>query len=155
MSNPSTIWATLSLPNPPVGSIPFVFTDNATIVTDVSNFAYAQLGATLTGSQCAYQLTVAGGLRINYQDVTNQTATIYTINKVAGRLKIPNGASSVVVNNSYCFITSFIILQIEGTDGTVTRVYPLASNGSFEIEANGSVASAGGLQVTFTIINVF
>lgn len=40
MSNPSTIWAQLSLPAAAAGSIPFVDTDNETITTDVTNLAY-------------------------------------------------------------------------------------------------------------------
>lgn len=52
MSNPSTIWATLSLPNPASGSIPFVDTDNASIITDVTHFKYIAT---------AQQLYAAGG----------------------------------------------------------------------------------------------
>lgn len=38
MANPSTIWAQLSFPNPPAGAVPFVFADNASIVSDVGYF---------------------------------------------------------------------------------------------------------------------
>jgi hypothetical protein len=38
MSNPNLIWASLSIPNPAKGSIPFVDIDNASIITNVLNF---------------------------------------------------------------------------------------------------------------------
>lgn len=40
--NPSTIWATLALPNPAAGGIPFVFTDNATIIINPLQFWWNQ-----------------------------------------------------------------------------------------------------------------
>lgn len=40
MTNPSNVWTQLSLPNPPAGAVPYVDTDNASIVTDVLNFNY-------------------------------------------------------------------------------------------------------------------
>lgn len=42
MGAQSTIWTQLSAPNSPVGSIPFVYTDGTTIVTDVLNFFWNQ-----------------------------------------------------------------------------------------------------------------
>jgi len=51
MANPSTVWAQLSLPASPVGSIPFVTYDTVTVVTDVQYFWY---------NQTAHQLSVQG-----------------------------------------------------------------------------------------------
>ena len=48
MTNPSTIWSQLSMPNPAAGSVPFVFTDNATIVADVLNLWWNQAARQLS-----------------------------------------------------------------------------------------------------------
>lgn len=42
MSNPATVWAALSSPASPVGSIPFVYSDGLTIQTQVANLWYNQ-----------------------------------------------------------------------------------------------------------------
>lgn len=42
MSNPSTVWAQLAVPNPARGSIPFVYTDDASIVTAVTQLWWNQ-----------------------------------------------------------------------------------------------------------------
>lgn len=46
--NPSTIWASLAVPNPAAGGIPFIFTDNATPVIDVLNFYWGQTARQLS-----------------------------------------------------------------------------------------------------------
>lgn len=152
MTNPSTVWTQLSMPNPPQASIPFVTTDGATIVTDVLNFFYSQGLSALIGSQAAYQLTVAGGLRIGYSDTTGTPGAV-TINKPAGRVKLAAGQTNLVVTSSYAFATSIIKLQIETADATYTRCIPVPAAGSFSI--NGNAAATGAVTITFTIQNVF
>jgi hypothetical protein len=48
MSNPSTVWAQLALPNPAVGGVPFVGSDGATILIDVLNFYWSAGNAQLS-----------------------------------------------------------------------------------------------------------
>ena len=152
MTNPSTVWAQLALPLSPVGSIPFVFTDSATIVIDSINFSYLQSGATKTGSQQDYQLTVAGGVRVTYTDTTASTGA-QVINKPAGRVKFAAGTSSVVITSSYAYATSIIHIQDETGDATAIRFKVTPAAGSFTITANANFTSAG--NVTFLINNVF
>lgn len=48
MANPSTVWASLAVPNPAQGGVPFVYTDNATMIIDVLNLFWNQTGLGLT-----------------------------------------------------------------------------------------------------------
>lgn len=156
MSNPSTVWAQLSLPASPVGAIPFVFTDGVTIMVDPTNFKYTQAADTLLGtsSYLAYQLTIANGIRVSYADTT-ATPGAATINKIAGRVRFAAAASALVVTNSNVFATSIIIPVIEGAfDATATRVQVSAqANGSFTLTLNA--AATAPLTVSFVIINVY
>lgn len=154
MSNPSTIWATLSVPNPPIGSVPFVLTDSASIVTDVGNFLYKQSGDSLVGSQQNYQLSVTGGVRVAYQDTTLTPLAAITINKPAGRIKMPFSAGLVptVVSSSYCFANSIVLITNE-TVGQAASLTVTPANGSFTITNNNAVPNQG-IVVSFVIINV-
>jgi hypothetical protein len=157
MTNPSTIWASLSLPQSPVGSIPFVDIDLVTIITDVSNFFYTAANATLPGgtsSQYYNQLTVLNGLRQGFTDVSAATATPATINKAAGRIKMAAGTSSFVVNSTLCFANSLIFLQKETADATATR-FDITSKaaGTFTITANAN--ATGAIILQFLIVNVY
>jgi hypothetical protein len=155
MSNPSVLWATLSLPNTPVGSIPFVNVDGVSIITDVLNFYYTQATATLaTGtSQQTYQLTAYGGFREKYTDLSAAPATTYTINTPAGRIAVPAGQAVVTVTNSYCFLGSIVLCQMETADGTFTRFIAVAAAGSFVITGNAN--ATGVVKISFSIKNVF
>lgn len=152
MTNPSTVWTQLSMPNPPQASIPFVTTDGATIVTDVLNFFYSQGLSALSGSICNYQLTVYGGVRKAYTDTTATPGAV-TINKSAGRVKLAAGQTSLVVTSSYAFASSIIKLQLETADATLTRVIPVPAAGSFTITGNAACTAA--VNITFVIENVF
>lgn len=155
MSNPSLVWAQLAIPNPPIGSVPFVYTDGATIITDVTQFKYIQTGDINIGTSgyLASQLLVANGLLVDYG--TAAVGSFPVINNIAGRLMIPAAASFAVVTNNKVFATSIIIAVIEGAiDATATRVQVTAqSNGSFTLTTNA--AATGNLAVSFIIINVF
>lgn len=120
MTNPSTVWTQLSIPNPPAGSIPFVTTDGATIVTDVLNFMYSQGLSTLVDNtgQKPYQLTVYGGLRVAYDNKVLLAPAPPTINKPSGRVRIKAGDLSILVTCSYCTVTSMVIVTQWGVDNT-------------------------------------
>lgn len=153
MSNPSTIWAQLSLPNPPIGAIPFVGLDSASIVTDVVNFFYTQAGVVaLVGSQQTLQLSIFGGVRVGYSDVSAAPGNA-TINKTAGRAAFAAAATTVVITSSYAFATSIVDVNLETADGTLTRVTAVAANGS--ITFTGNAAATGITKFTFMINNVY
>lgn len=48
VGNPSTIWTTLTIPNPPQGAIPFIWTDNASPTVDVLNLWWNQAAQQLS-----------------------------------------------------------------------------------------------------------
>lgn len=152
MTNPSTVWTQLAMPNPPQASIPFVTTDGATIITDVLNFFYSTGLSAFTGSLAASQLTVAGGLRTSYSDTTGVPGAA-TINKPAGRVKLAAGQTTVVVTSSYAFLTSIINVNIETADGTLTRAIAIPAAGSFQIV--GNAAATGAVTFSFNIHNVY
>lgn len=158
MTNPSTIWASLSLPSSPSGSIPFVDIDLVTIITDVTNFFYTSATATLPTtagiSQYYNQLTVLNGVRQGFTDNSASTATPTTINKAAGRIKMAAGTSSFVVNSTLCFANSLIFLQLESNDATLTRVLVTSkAAGTFTITGNAN--ATGTVTVEFLIVNVY
>lgn len=156
MSNPSTVWAQLSLPLSPVGSLPFVTLDGVTILTDVANFKYTYTGdpAIGTGSLLAGQLRAQNGIQVNYTDATPVPGNA-TINNVAGRVRFAAGATAVVVTNSKCFASSIILPHIEGAfDATATRVQVTAqAAGSFTLTLNAAATAA--VTVSFVIVNVY
>lgn len=152
MTNPSTVWAQLALPNPPAGSLPFVSSDGATIVTDVLNLMYSGGLSSYAGSQAPLQLTVFGGVRVGYSDTTAVPGAA-VINKPAGRVKIAAGQTTLVVTSSYAFATSIIRLIIETADATLTRCIPVPAAGSFTITGNAAATAA--VTISFTIENVF
>lgn len=152
MSNPSAIWTSLSLPLSPVGSIPFVFTDQATIVTDVVNFFYTQAGVTLVGSLQAFQLTLFGGVRTGYTDTTTTPGSV-VVNKAAGRLKLAAGQSVVTVTSNYCFASSIVEVNMESADATLTRLTVVPANGSFTITGNANATAA--VTISWMVNNVY
>lgn len=154
MANPSTVWAQLSLPYSPVGSVPYVTTDGQSILTDVLHFKYLDnKNTTLSTGQLWYQMFLWNGIQVKYADTTAAPGTTATINQVAGRFKLPAGASSAVITNNCCYATSIVHVTIETNDATlkyVTYVTPAA--GSFTMNFNA--ASTGQVTVSFTITNV-
>jgi len=149
MGNPSTVWAQLSTPNSPVGSVPFVSSDGVSIVTDVLKFFYsAEVG---TGNILAGQLLVASGLRLGYQDKTSTPGST-TLNKIAGRVTIPAGQSFINITNNTCFGTSIIQLTLLNADVTLTRIVPVASDGAFTL--SGNAVATNNVTVAFVIVNV-
>lgn len=156
MSNPSLIWAQLSIPNPPVGSVPFVYIDAATIITDVLNLKYTQVGDVLLGTSSflPYQLTVAAGLRLAYQDTTNVPGNA-VINTIAGRFKIAAGQTAATISSTSCFASSIIDARIEGSyDATAIRAQVTSQTaGSFIVTLNA--AATNDVVISFIVNNVF
>lgn len=152
----STVWTQLSAPNSPFGSIPFVGDDNVTIKTDVLNFKYTPDVGTpnLTGSFKPKQLTVDGGLRVCFDDLTGTaTPTSVTINKACGRFLIPAGQGNIRIFNTYCAPGALVFLQIESNDATLKNVFPAIANGSFLVTAD--VAPTNNCRIAFWLVNTF
>lgn len=154
MTNPSVVWTQLSIPNSPIGSLPFVASDGASIVTDVVNYFYTAAGISLSGTLQVSQLTIAGGIRQSYTDTTT-TPGAATINKPSGRIKMAAGQGSIVVTDSYCFASSIVSINIEGTafDATATRFAVQPANGFFTVTFNA--AATGAVVMSFDILNVY
>lgn len=149
--NPSTVWAQLATPNSPIGSVPFVGIDGASIETDVLNFFYTSEDMATTGSQLAGQLTLSAGLRTGYQTKVSTPGSV-TINYVAGRVVIPAGAGSVVVTCNKCFDTTIVLLSPQSNDATLTRLSVVPGNGSFTITGNANATA--NFTVAFVLHNV-
>lgn len=160
MGNPSTVWADLALPNPPVGSIPFVYTDGASIVTDVIDFFFQSLTApvpvvsnvALLGILPA-QLTILNGIRKAYSDTTGVPGAA-VINKTAGRVKFAAGQTTLVVTCNCCTATSIISAQLEGAfDATAKKINVTPGVGTFTLTLDAACTAA--VTATFNITSVY
>lgn len=155
--NPSTVWTQLALPKSPVGTVPFVSADGVTINTDAGYLNYTpDTGQPVSGSSIApAQLSIGGGERIGYVDLTGTPAIAYTIDQPSGRVTMQAGRNTITINSKYCFNTSMFFLQMQQHDATVNRVIVPAShgNGSFSILAD-AVATAN-INIQFMIVNTY
>jgi hypothetical protein len=151
MSNPSTIWASLSSPLSPIGDVPFVGTDGVTIQTDATGFIYTQTGATLTDTMLEQQLTVKAGLRVDYDENLIGAVTAATINTISGRFVIGSTKNTKVVTCNKCYSSSIVLLNIETSDATLTRLSIAVADGSFTV--TGNAAATNNVTVSYIIFN--
>jgi hypothetical protein len=156
MSNPSTVWTQLASPVSPVGSVPFVDVDSATIITDVTHLSYLGPNDTpdVSTQELASQLTVTNAVRSGYTDTTAAPGAA-TINKTRGRVKFAAASTTLVVTSNCVFTNSIINLNLEGAfDATATRAQVTAqAAGSFTISLNAACTAA--LTVSFSVDTVF
>jgi len=155
-SLPSTVWATLSMPSPPVGSIPFVDTDGSSIITDIAHFFYTALGALSSSAafnRFPYQLTAWGGIRMGGVILTGITGTI-TVNAPAGSVTIPAGTFLLTVHCSYVkFGATIVIPTLRTLDNTLTRlIVSTVANGQFILF--GNAAATADVNVDFVVFNI-
>src|SRR6185503_9787324 len=99
----SAIWAQLATPGLAAGCIPYVYTDNATIVVDSQNFVW---------DQALFRLLVANGLAVNLVDKSTVPGA-NTVNRNMGRCAIAVGASSVVITNTMAAVGDVVLAQLE------------------------------------------
>src|ERR1700743_2011488 len=155
--NPSTIWAQLAayFGAPASGSIPFVDTDGASIAVDPNNFSYAGPNANINGTQLLGQLTVANSVRVQFVDQSGVPAQdSYTINAIAGKLRVGVGKTAVQVFCNKCFQSS-IILSSQETSFVGANSYSLTpGNGGFQVSTNVAVATTDVI-LSFLIVNTF
>jgi len=143
----STIWAQLSLPYSPAGSIPFVLSDGYTIATDVLNYSY-----NADGNQRVY---LANKITFAYTATATSGggATAVVNNSPTGRVIMSAGNSSLTVTNSQCTATSIVIINVESNDATATiKKSVIPANGSFTITMNANCTSA--VTFSFVIVNI-
>lgn len=140
----SNVWTQLTLPNPPSGAVPFVFTDNTTIAADPSNFNY---------SSVTQNLTVTNGLLVTHGDTTAVPAAVITQNFIAGRFKVPAGVTTVTINCNLAAVGDIVNVNFETTDTTFTRAAAwVSAAGVIMVTGNGAATATPVL--TFTIIKV-
>ena len=150
-NNPNTVWGTLSSPNSPIGSIPFVDTDGITIVTDVAHWKFTSGSATLTDTFAPYQSTISGGLRVGYKDTTATPGSV-TNNQPAGRARLAAGTASITITSNYIFPTSMVFVTIETADATLTRLISVSyATGSMILTFNANATAA--TNVIYMIVN--
>jgi hypothetical protein len=139
MGNPSTIWGQLSMPNPPAGSIPFVGTDNASIITDVLNFFYDPVGL---------QLNVYGGIKSKFTDASGVPGNA-VISTPCGRVTIPAGRNHLVVTGAPFTTGDIVLFNMESNDATLFNLYVSTSGlGYFQINGNANATQ----NVTFAYV---
>jgi hypothetical protein len=142
MANPSTIWGQLAIPNPAAGSIPFVYTDNFTIITDVSNFSYDPVGT---------QLFVAGGFNCGYLQ-NGVASNSPTVNTASGRVTVPAGNASFTLNNALILAASIVVVNMETNDATATTIKTIVpSLGKIVVTLNA--ASTSSITFSFIVFN--
>lgn len=153
----STIWTQLAAPKSPIGTVPFVGADGVTIDTDAGYLSYCPENGTRVGgtSIAEAQLSVGGGLRCGYQDLTGSPGTSYTINQPMGRVTINAGQRQVTINNTYVFNTSVIFLQLEQFDTTLTDVIPVPTHGNNVFIIQGNAVATAPVTVRFLVMNTF
>lgn len=142
MGNPSTIWAQLSMPNPPSGSVPFVLSDGVTIGTDVLNFSY---------NNSTLDLTVTNGVVPDSFPNTGLASPV-TVNHLIGTVTIAIGTSATVVNCALLRAGAKVFLQRRTTDTTAVQLATTnVGVGTFTITSNANATAA--FNVDFWVIN--
>lgn len=144
MSNPSTIWSQLSLPNSPIGSTPYVDIDGVSIVTDVLNYFYqsatAALPATAVGL-LANQLTIKNGVRIRYTDISGIPGNGVAAT-IAGRAAFALGTLAVSITGAPVVVGDIIELNLESLDATLTRAIAVCTvAGTITITGNANATA--------------
>lgn len=159
MTNPSTVWTQLASPLQADGSIPFVDTDNVSIITDVLHLWYDQELFTLYATNIA-PAQIGGSLgsvlfpwgKLNLDYTITATVGAVTINKPSGRVIIALGAAAVIVTNSLVTANSIILVTIATADATLTFIKSVvAAAGSFTITGNANATA--NCKVNFLVIN--
>ena len=125
------------------------------VTLDIAGAPVAGTNATITN---AYALRVAGGaarfdgsLSLDATDASG-TPGAATINKLAGKVAVAIGASSVTVTNSLVTTSSIVLASLQFVDATLTQILSVVPGlGSFTITGNANATAA--TKVAFVVIN--
>lgn len=153
-SLPSNIWATLALGYSPIGSIPYVASDGASIETDIQHFFYTASGQEdYASAKLPYQLTAWGSFRVGFKDISISQAgsVVLTCNAPMGKLQIPALVNAVAVYCTYCTPLSIVLVAMETIDATMKYILAAANNGIFYISGNANATAP--VYVKYFIIN--
>lgn len=127
----SNVWTQLTLPNPPSGAVPFVWTDNTTIAADPVNFNYDSVGQVLT---------VTNGLKIKHTDNTGTPgAPVVTANTPSGVVEFITSQTSIVILNSLVAAGDIVIVQANSVDAGVAEIATNTATGQIGITLSGTV----------------
>lgn len=151
----STIWAQLSMPQSAAGSIPFVYSDGLTILTDVSNFWWNQTTHQLS-INTNYDQTGTDSINTYYQQdsywVYNPLVTtpLGASNTVAGHtVSTSRGTGQVpAINQVGDFVGKFSGWAYTGTAPGIIGYQELAGINIYVSGSSNSQNGAGG-QLTF------
>lgn len=139
----STVWAQLTAPVSPVGSIPYVYADAATIATDVSNLQWDATNLRLISTN---------GLEQTYSDISTTPAAAGTINNSAGRFAFSAATTIFTLTNTLAAVGDIVLFSLETADATLTRLIAVAGAGF--ITFTGNAAATGITKVTFALQKV-
>jgi hypothetical protein len=142
MSNPSTIWTQLSVPNPPIGSIPYVDTDGATIVTDVTHFYYTATTTSL----------FVTSIKVGYASNTTPGSSV-ACNATSGRVQMSSGRTTLTVTNTFVTAASVITVVSESNDSTALYVRSVVPGAGQFIITVGPANSTAVMNFSFMVIN--
>lgn len=125
------------------------------VTLDIAGAPVAGTNATITN---AYALRVAGGaarfdgsLSLDATDASG-TPGAATINKLAGKVAVAIGASSVTVTNSLVTTSSIVLASLQFVDATLTQILSVVpGSGSFTITGNANATDA--TKIAFVVIN--
>jgi hypothetical protein len=135
----STIWTQLSLPNPPAGGIPFVYTDNASIAIDIANLFYDQVLLQLFTNALAMPYTASA---VN---------GAVTINSSMGTVNFGAGTKTLVLTNSVITATSIVLAMLTTVDATalyVSNCITIVGQTTINLNANAT----GVVAVDFVVL---
>jgi hypothetical protein len=140
----SNVWTQLTLPNPPSGAVPFVWTDNASISAAPLDFNYDYVSGVLK---------VVNGLKLALVDTTLTPVAAVTINHAAGRIQIAAGQTVVTVTNTLAAVGDIVIGVVETWDATLIRVKAIAGAGT--ITVTGNAAATAATNISFVLIKTY
>jgi hypothetical protein len=94
---------------------------------------------------------LAGDMQFGKTITAAGTTGAQTINKTIGAVNFAAGATSLVVTNSLCNVSSVVMCQIAKNDATMTSTQVVTASGSFTIYANA--AATAETRVLFSVFN--
>lgn len=135
----NTVWVALATPNPPVGGIPFIDSNNEPDI-DVTSFFWDSVQK---------MMEVLNGIAVDYTFAA--VAGAATINKPAGSVLFAAAAQTLVVTNSIVDASSLIIPVVLGDDATGKSVVVSAIGaGTFTLKLNAAATTQ--LRVGFLVM---
>jgi hypothetical protein len=88
-----------------------------------------------------FRITSVGGFTYNTTNTAAGTTGAQTINKPGGTVNIAAGQTTLVVTNSLVSLTSFVQVQVYGTDVTAISARVTRASGSFTITLNAAATA--------------